>query len=43
MQTKLFDNMGELCSEGLVTYRAFPQQLAIEKMHYPGIKAFYEE
>ena len=40
--TQLFDNKGELCSKGEVRYRIFSQKLAIEKMHYPGVKAFYE-
>jgi len=42
IETKIFSNAGELCSEGEVTYRVFSQKLAIEKMHYPGIEAFYE-
>ena len=41
IETKIFNNAGELCSEGDVIYRVFSQKLAIEKMHYPGIEAFY--
>ena len=43
IHTQLFNNDGDLCSEGEVTYRVFPQKLAIEKMHYPGVEAFYEK
>jgi len=42
VHTQLFNNDGELCSEGEITYRIFSQKMAIEKMHYPGIEAFYE-
>lgn len=42
IETKLFNGKGELASQGEVTYRLFPQRMAIEKMHYPGIDAFYE-
>lgn len=42
VQTQLFNNAGDLCSEGEVVYRVFPQKMAIEKMHYPGVEAFYE-
>jgi uncharacterized protein (TIGR00369 family) len=42
VHTQLFDNDNVLCSEGEVTYRIFSQKLAIEKMHYPGVDAFYE-
>lgn len=42
VHTQLFNQQNELCSEGLVTYRIFPKELAISKMHYPGIEAFYE-
>ncbi|MDA3892575.1 MAG: PaaI family thioesterase [Salinivirgaceae bacterium] len=42
IHTQLFNNSGDLCSEGEVVYRVFSQKLAIEKMHYPGVDAFYE-
>jgi len=42
IETKLYNGKGELASHGEVTYRVFPQQMAMEKMHYPGIDAFYE-
>lgn len=42
IETKLFNGKGELASIGEVTYRLFPKQMAVEKMHYPGIDAFYE-
>lgn len=42
METKLFNGKGELASVGEVTYRLFPKQMALKKMLYPGIEAFYE-
>ena len=42
VHTQLFNNNNELSSEAEVTYRIFPQRMAIEKMHYPGVEAFYE-
>lgn len=43
IETNLYNGKGELASTGLVTYRLFPQQMAIEKMHYPGVDAFYKQ
>lgn len=43
IHTQLCNSEGDLCSEGDITYRVFPQELAIKKMHYPGIEAFYEK
>lgn len=43
MHTQLFNKKGELCSEAEVVYRVLSQQMAIEKMHYPGVDAFYED
>ncbi len=42
IHTCLFNNAGELCSEGEVVYRIMSQNMAIKKMHYPGLDAFYE-
>lgn len=36
------NHMGKICSEGTITYFIFPQQIAKEKYHYPGVEAFYE-
>ena len=42
MHTQLFNNSGELCSEATVTYRVVTPEVAKQKMHYPGVEAFYE-
>lgn len=39
-KTELFDGNNELCSEAMVQYFIYPQELAIKKLNYPGIKAF---
>lgn len=43
IETHIYNKAGEVCSEGMVIYRIFPQTVAVEKMHYPGIEAFYEK
>jgi acyl-coenzyme A thioesterase PaaI-like protein len=43
IKTQLFNSQGILCSEGLVEYRIFPNELAIKKLYYPGSDAFYYE
>ena len=42
VRTQLFNHQNELCSEALVVYRVFPQELAIKKLYYPGPDAFFE-
>lgn len=42
LETKLFNKEGDLCSEAVVVYRVFPPKVAMAKMHYPGVSAFYE-
>lgn len=42
IETQLFNTTGELCSEATVVYRVYSQQMAMAKMHYPGVDAFYE-
>ena len=39
---QLFDAGNELCAEARVKYYIFPENVAREKFHYPGIAAFYE-
>ncbi|MGF7139871.1 PaaI family thioesterase [Roseimarinus sediminis] len=44
MYTALTDEKGEVVyTEGLITYFIYPQALAVSRMHYPGLAAFYEE
>ncbi|MBI9067417.1 MAG: PaaI family thioesterase [Salinivirgaceae bacterium] len=43
IHTKLFNSKDELCSEAKVVYRVFSPQVAMAKMHYPGVEAFYEK
>ncbi len=43
IETGLYDSANILCSEGKVTYRKFPEQMAREKMHYPGKEAFFAD
>jgi acyl-coenzyme A thioesterase PaaI-like protein len=41
--TRLLDHDGNVCSTGTVIYRVFPPNIAVEKLGYPGIKAFYAD
>ncbi len=38
---KLMDVNKTVCAEAVVTYFTFPEKIAIEKLHYPGKKAFF--
>ena len=40
---RLFDAESQLCAEAEIKYYIFPENIAREKFHYPGIAAFYEE
>ncbi len=40
ISVELFDGNNELCTEANVHYFVYPQELAIKKLNYPGIKAF---
>lgn len=40
MRSGLFDCEGVLCTEALVDYFIFPEEVARKKMHYPGRAAF---
>lgn len=42
IETKIFDHAGNLCSEALVSYFLFAEEIAREKYWYPGKDAFYE-
>jgi uncharacterized protein (TIGR00369 family) len=39
-KTELYDGKKELCAEGSVQYFIYPQEIAIKKLNYPGIKSF---
>lgn len=43
IQTRLCDNVGQACSEGIFLYRIYPEAVARMKLHYPGIDAFFPE
>lgn len=43
IDVKLFDNEGNLCSEGVVGYFVFPEKWAREKLYYPDFNSFFEE
>jgi uncharacterized protein (TIGR00369 family) len=38
----LFDNNEKLCAQSIITYFAFNETMAREKLFYPGVEAFYE-
>lgn len=40
MRSGLFDREGVLCTEALVDYFVFPEEVARKKMHYPGRAVF---
>lgn len=42
IQAQIFDGDDNLCAEAQVKYFIFPEEVAREKFHYPGIDAFYE-
>lgn len=42
IKTELYDGNNELCAEALVQYFIYPQEIAIKKLNYPGIKAFLD-
>lgn len=42
LKTELFDGKNVLCAEAIVQYYIYPQELAIKKLNYPGIKAFID-
>lgn len=42
IKTELFDGINELCSAATVQYFIYPQEIAIKKLNYPGIKAFID-
>lgn len=39
---ELFGPEGVLSSEGTITYYTFPEKVARERFHYPGVEAFKE-
>lgn len=40
IRSGLFDDEGVLCTEALVDYFVYPEEVARRKMHYPGRTAF---
>ena len=43
IKAEIYNSEGVLCSEAEVKYFIYPEKIAREKFHYPGIGAFYEE
>lgn len=41
IDTWLYDNNGEICTEGTMNYFTFPKVIAKQKYWYPGKEAFY--
>ncbi len=39
----LTDGEGAVCASGEIIYFCFPENIAKEKYHYPGIQAFYQK
>lgn len=42
IKAQLFNSEGKLCTEADLSYFIFPEKIAREKFHYPGIDAFFE-
>jgi uncharacterized protein (TIGR00369 family) len=43
MQVTILDASGSICSEGTVKYFLFPENVARERYHYPGVSYFFGE
>ena len=43
LHAELFDGEGRLCSAAKMVYYIYPQNIAQERFHYPGLQAFYDE
>ncbi len=41
IHTRITDKEGCLCSEGWISYFAFPEEIARRKYYYPGVEKFY--
>lgn len=39
----LIDGKGNECASAKISYFHFPEKIAIERYHYPGIEAFYQD
>ncbi|WP_372776573.1 PaaI family thioesterase [Mangrovibacterium sp.] len=42
IQAQIWNDEGKLCTEAEVTYFIYPERIAREKFHYPGLEAFFE-
>lgn len=40
---ELLDQDGNVCAEGNLKYFIFPENIAREKLDYPGVEAFYDD
>jgi len=43
IKAEILNNEDKVCSEAVIKYFIFPEKLAQEKYHYPGVEAFFEE
>jgi len=41
--TALYNRDEECCAEAMITYAVYPKEVALKRMHYPGIEAFRGE
>ncbi len=43
IKLQIIDSKGVLCTEGTVEYFIFSEEMAKEKLYYPGVDAFFEK
>lgn len=43
VKVELFDSHGQLCADSLMHYFTWPEHVAKEKLHYPGVESFLSE
>jgi acyl-coenzyme A thioesterase PaaI-like protein len=43
VKVELFDDHGLLCADSLMHYFTWPEHIAREKLHYPGLESFFEQ
>lgn len=42
IKAEIYNEEGKLCTEAEIDYFVFPERIAREKFHYPGVDAFFE-
>jgi uncharacterized protein (TIGR00369 family) len=43
IKVKLYDNEGQLCSEGVIQYFIFPEEMARKRLYYPDFDHFFDK